>query len=352
MAGRCAERTDGIHTVSYTATLAGEYSLSVRCYAGGAMEQTQNKLRPIAGSPFHVMVEAARVDPSQSALQPQMSPTLSLSLLETSRRRQRGHGVRSAAAAPNPQSDCTSGHAFKFLAGEEIHLGLRFADAFGNLVSPAEEQWQVRTRRLGDGQLEPAAQIMKISPAISPPRGQHETSYRYIHRGEDGGLLTGKATLAGVYELSVLISGVPIRNSPLLLSVSPASASATKSYVARPPPSVAEAPQSLSTWMSVSAGSEIRLLVVTADDYGNPLLSSSGNIVRVRLNGPARPKVHVIDCEDGSYTASFVPIFSGVYDCAVQVRGAHVQGSPIKLAVSPDLSSPRLQDEGDDGHQH
>ena len=80
------------------------------------------------------------------------------------------------------------------------------------------------------------------------------------------------------------------------------------------------------------------LVSVSADFI---LHSVGGDEVSVKLHCPNGPPItaDVDDNDDGTYTASFTPIFKGDHQITVHIRGKPIQGSSFDLQVCSDFLS-------------
>ena len=125
--------------------------------------------------------------------------------------------------------------------------------------------------------------------------------------------------MAGEYSLSVAISNRELQTSPLSFAVTAGVAGGSRSQLIPPP-------------MPVLTHAPCEFLVQACDRYGNRI-SSGGNIVAARTNGPGAVQCVDADNSDGTYSVTLVASCSGEYRVIVSLDGHQVLGSPHGLSV-------------------
>lgn len=88
------------------------------------------------------------------------------------------------------------------------------------------------------------------------------------------------------------------------------------------------------------AGGKATFTIEAADAEGNRI-ETGGEPFRVDLRGSSFVRCRVVDNENGTYSASYVPSVSGTYDIAVTLHGVSLPGSPFGISVlmpRPDAS--------------
>ena len=156
---------------------------------------------------------------------------------------------------------------------------------------------------------------------------------------------TYRVLAAGAYQLSVTIDGVPIAGSPFATTVQPGATCASRSSVAGDGKDAAV------------AGSVAHFAIKAVDCYGNPATSGgdpfTASLVRGGMSSVAS---EVLDHRDGTYTAFYTPIVSGLWLLHVTMGGggggggengggppvgSHAIGSPYSVVVMPGKTDAR-----------
>jgi hypothetical protein len=186
-------------------------------------------------------------------------------------------------------------------AGCELNVRLTTLDEFGNRMLVGHDHFESRL----------------VGPAVIQTAST---------RSEDGMYTIGYIpTVAGHYQLSVLLHGLHVADSPYSVNVLPAASAASCSHIVGGMP-------------SCIAGVPTRQLVQMMDTFGNKR-QQGGDRLQV-LVGDGSVEASVTDRNDGTYEVSFVPTKSGLHDLCVSLDGAKIRGSPYGFKVEPTEFSP------------
>ncbi|KAL1521124.1 hypothetical protein AB1Y20_022678 [Prymnesium parvum] len=260
--GQVADRGDGCYSATYVCRGAGEYALSVCTLEGDV----------VRGSPFLLQVSPGAPSALHSFLQ---------------------GGSSTIEAA----------------AGEEVTLGFRLADAFGNRAP------------LGDAPME--VEVLPHSPyggqetATSSP----QFHVRAVAHGELCGMVVVRFFVSGEHEVHARLGSSPLQGSPALVNVHAAIPAAKRCHLIRAPEG-----------MIVTASCWSHLVLILMDAWGNQL-TRGNSLVSANVISPGASDCKVEDHGDGTSSVSWVTQVTGKCQVSVLVVGAHIQGSPFHFRV-------------------
>jgi filamin len=101
----------------------------------------------------------------------------------------------------------------------------------------------------------------------------------------------------------------------------------------------------------VVAGETGKFKVTTKDANGNVLLVG-GNKISANLAGPEKLTANVVDNNNGTYDASYVPKIVGNYTLDVKLDSNSIHGSPFKVEVVPAAPHAGNTEASGDGIKH
>ena len=134
-------------------------------------------------------------------------------------------------------------------------------------------------------------------------------------------------TRSGVYQLNVTLNGSHIYGSPFLVDTSPASTFASESVA------------SGSGLFNGMAGESSSFTIEAFDTYRNRRNSGGDDWSIVVKSSSSRSatdynlgSIH-IDHDNGTYTASVTPLFSGINDLHISLNESPLKGSPFQMNV-------------------
>ena len=135
--------------------------------------------------------------------------------------------------------------------------------------------------------------------------------------------------MAGLYALSVLIGGSPVRDCPLRVKV-------------LADETLAKNCRCFGSGMAQAVAGEPTSFTIQAVDGRGVARKSGGDNFDVTIKGPEddTPHAKIRDNAEGTYTVSWAGKFAGIYAVHVQLDGASVGGTPFNCRVLPTAIAP------------
>lgn len=234
------------------------------------------------------------------------------------------------------------------VAGAQLQLLLRAADAEGNWAEEGGERVSVRLARAG--------------AEAESAEAEAERAPRWRDHGDGTYSLRWVETAARSSRVHVALGGSEVRGSPFALRVAVGRAHApscrlrwAEAEVETEPEAEAATECGQGGAVSMGAGSRCALLLSCRDEYGNSLgaagaavtaalrplsqtsaraQDSADSTARARPHAPPDVSMHVADLLDGSFLLSCAPTVAGAYALAVTVDGALMRsGAPAAVLV-------------------
>ena len=220
--------------------------------------------------------------------------------------------VRPAIGPPQPGNCIASGEGLSFgTAGKPSSFAIQAVDYYGLYLTRGGQRFTVSMTK-------------GVSSATLNVFDQKTGIYG----------VTFTATVSGFYSMQVLLSGLPIKESPFTVQVLASAISPQNSLTVGRALTVA------------TAGMEGRFIVIARDRFSNiPVYSPTvvEGLVRVSFEGPVTRMALVTDLKNSSYLVSYHMTISGSYQSHVTMITDTVRSvgnSPFALIVHPNEISP------------
>lgn len=97
---------------------------------------------------------------------------------------------------------------------------------------------------------------------------------------------------------------------------------------------VASAPDSVATVPNGTVGVPTNIVVQARDEFGSNM-TVGGSVVAITVAGANVAVPAVLDVGDGTYTASYTPVFAGNDTVTIVLGGVAISGSPYASVVAP-----------------
>eukprot|EP00824_Muranothrix_gubernata_P009242 TRINITY_DN217_c0_g1_i1.p1 TRINITY_DN217_c0_g1~~TRINITY_DN217_c0_g1_i1.p1 ORF type:complete len:2666 (-),score=582.17 TRINITY_DN217_c0_g1_i1:103-7398(-) len=208
------------------------------------------------------------------------------------------HGPASASA-----STVSAVHSVE--AGKPEAFTVTSLDAWGNTVLSSGPRAVYTAALRLKGADNASATPISLQPLAEPGKFQGMVS----------------STVAGAYELVVLLDGVHVAASPFPVTVHPGPTDSATSLILLAPNA---------TKLSTVALETKSLSVQARDRYGNAR-GVGGDALSVVVTGAVEVVATPVDHKDGTYTGTFLLPKMGLYEASVKLNGEDVAGTPVPV---------------------
>jgi filamin len=135
--------------------------------------------------------------------------------------------------------------------------------------------------------------------------------------------------MAGLYALAILLSGMPVRDSPVRIKV-------------LSDETLAKNCRCFGSGMAQATAGEGTSFTIQAVDGRGVARKSGGDNFDISITGPEgdNPHATIRDNAEGTYTVSWIGKYAGLYAVRIQLDGASVGGTPFNCSVLPTVIAP------------
>jgi hypothetical protein len=210
------------------------------------------------------------------------------------------------AAMDGSLQQCIAGETYTF--GVSLRYGYQSAKTCTDLDRHMLETW-----------------IQRQGGLTAYLTGPAQVACNCTHVSEGAYAFAFNANIVGSYQLWVFVGKDHVPGCPLPVQFHAGPPSPRNCFIS-----------GLGLW-SAMAGEEASFEWTAKDRFGN-VVCYGGHPFVITMYGPEEIVIHVSDCLDGKYTASYMPCLAGQYRLSVTLHNEHFPGSPFLVSIKENLA--------------